>query len=192
MNEKQIFEYGLKYHHYANTAYPLTPHSFNEFKIKDQSEIGEFLKLEWQKADKLSLYVHIPFCKVRCKFCEYVVLDESDIIMEDLYVSLLLKEIEMYKSIVKDKQIVGYDLGGGTPTKLSLKNIQKITDALESSFNFNDNVIYSIETTPIIAAKEPEKIQEVYKMGYRRISMGIQTISEKLLNDLGREGTTHI
>ncbi len=192
MNPKQIFETGLQYHHYANTAYPLTPTSLKEFRIKDQSEYLDFLKSEWSKTDELSLYVHIPFCKVRCKFCEYVVLDSSDSPVEDEYVSLLIKEIEIYKEILNGKRIVGYDLGGGTPTKLSNENLQLITSTLQSSFNFDENVVFSIETTPIIAAQEPEKIKAVYDMGYRRISMGIQTISERLLNDLGREGTTHI
>ncbi len=192
MSPKQIFETGLQYHHYANTAYPLTPTSLKEFRIKDKSEYLDFLKSEWSKTNELSLYVHIPFCKVRCKFCEYVVLDSSDSPVEDEYVSLLIKEIEIYKEMLNGKRIVGYDLGGGTPTKLSNENLQLITSTLQSSFNFDENVIFSIETTPIIAAQEPEKIKAVYDMGYRRISMGIQTISERLLNDLGREGTTHI
>lgn len=192
MNVKQTFENGLMYHHYANTAYPLTPKSFMEYRINDPSQIQNFLTSEWDKADELSIYVHIPFCKVRCKFCEYTVLQDADVCTEDLYVSLLLKEIEMYKAILKDKKIVGYDMGGGTPTKLSVDNLKKITQEIKNSFNIQDNVIYSIETTPVIAAKEPEKISAVYEMGYKRISMGIQTVSEKLLNELGREGTTHI
>ncbi len=192
MNEKQIFDTGLQYHHYANTAYPLTPGSFREYRIKDENKIADFLHSEWAKTDELSLYVHIPFCKTRCKFCEYVVLEDSDFIIEDMYISLLLKEIQMYKSVLKDKKIVGFDLGGGTPTKISLESIKKITETLTSTFNFQKDVILSIETTPIIAAKEPEKIAEILKMGYQRISMGIQTVSEKLLNELGREGTTHI
>ncbi|RCX12078.1 oxygen-independent coproporphyrinogen-3 oxidase [Anaerobacterium chartisolvens] len=192
MNANLIFENGLLYHHYANTAYPLTPKSFMEYRINDPSQIQNFLTSEWAKADELSLYVHIPFCKVRCNFCEYAVLQDVDICTEDLYVSLLLKEIQMYKAILKDKKIVGFDMGGGTPTKLSAGNLKKITEAITNSFNIQDNVIFSIETTPVIAAKEPEKILEVYEMGYKRISMGIQTVSEKLLNELGREGTTHI
>ncbi len=192
MNPKQLFETGLQYHHYANTAYPLTPGSFKAYRLKDQSRHVDFLKDEWAKAKELSLYVHIPFCQVRCKFCEYAVLEDVQNHTEDLYVSLLLKEIEMYQSIIKDKPIIGYDLGGGTPTKLSIENLQKITDALTESFDFKKDTVFSIETTPIIAAREPDKIAAVYKMGYKRISMGIQTISEKLLNELGREGTTHI
>lgn len=189
---KKIFDSGLLYHHYANTAYPLTPQSFREFRINDPSTIEEFLKSEWEKTDKLSLYVHVPFCKVRCKFCEYAVLQDTDENTENQYVDLLLKEISMYSKILKGKQITGYDLGGGTPTKLSVENIKKITTKLTRSFDIPDDIIFSIETTPVIAAKEPEKISEVYNMGYKRISMGIQTVSEKLLNELGREGATHI
>ena len=192
MTPQKIFETGLQYHHYANTAYPLTPTSFKNYRIREQSEYVKFLKDDWANTDELSLYVHIPFCKLRCKFCEYVVLENTDLNTEDIYVSLLLKEIEMYKSFLKDKKIIGYDIGGGTPSKLSIENIQKITTALQTSFNFDKNVVYSFETTPIIAANEPEKIEKVFKIGYERISMGIQTISEKLLNDLGREGTTQI
>lgn len=192
MTPKQTFEYGLLYHHYANTAYPLTPGSFKQYRIKDEKEIPAFLESEWAKTDELSLYVHVPFCQVRCRFCEYTVLEKTDISTEDLYLSLLLKEIDLYKKIIKDKKIVGYDLGGGTPTKLSIENLQKVTTVLIESFNFQDDVIFSIETTPIIAAKEPEKIKAAFEMGYKRISMGVQTVSEKLLNELGREGTTHI
>ncbi len=192
MELQNIFQTGLQYHHYANTAYPLTPTSFKSFKVKERGEFENLLKNEWAKTDKLSLYIHIPFCKTRCKFCEYVVLESSDDILESEYVLLLLKEIGMYKTLLQEKTIVGYDMGGGTPTKLSIENIQKITDSLKNSFNFMDDVIFSIETTPIIAAKELEKLKAIYRMGYKRISMGIQTISEKLLNDLGREGTTHI
>lgn len=189
---KQIYDTGLLYHHYANTAYPLTPSSFKDYRLHNGEGIRDFLVSEWGKAKELSLYVHIPFCKIRCRFCEYTVLENPDEDLENLYVSLLLKEIEMYKDIVKGKRIVGYDMGGGTPTTLSEDNLRKITEAIRDSFNIEAGVEFSVETTPVIAAREPEKIAAVHSMGYDRISMGIQTVSERLLNDLGREGTTHI
>lgn len=192
MTPKQVFETGLQYHHYANTAYPLTPKSFKEFRINAPAEYPDFLKKQWADVDHLNLYVHVPFCTVRCRFCEYVVLENTGINTENVYVTLLLKEIEMYKQLLQGKTIEGYDLGGGTPTKLSAENLQKITTAVQTAFDFNNDVIYSIETTPAIAANEPEKLKAVFDMGYKRISMGVQTISEKLLNELGREGTTHI
>ena len=152
---KQLFDTGLQYHHYANTAYPLTPGSFRSFRINEQEKHLDFLKSEWAKAKEFSIYVHIPFCKTRCKFCEYVVLENSDTSYEDEYIELLLKEIEMYKSIIGQKPVAGFDIGGGTPTKLSIQNLQIITNAIRDSFNFKNDVEFSIETTPIIAANEP-------------------------------------
>ena len=188
----KVYETGLLYHHYANTAYPLTPTSFMQYKLTDADEIKSFVEEEWKKTDELSLYIHIPFCKSRCKFCEYVVLEGTDDSTENEYVDLLLKEMEMYSKILKEKKIVGYDLGGGTPTKLSIDNLKRITDAVYKMFNVSKDVVFSIETTPLIAANEPEKIEAVYNMGYKRISMGVQTVSEKLLSELGRDGSKSI
>ena len=192
MNCKEIYETGLLYHHYANTAYPLTPHSFMQYRLSGDEEIRELLRNEWKKTDELSLYIHVPFCKQRCKFCEYVVLEHTDESCEDEYVDLLLKEMEMYSEILRGKKIVGYDLGGGTPSKLSVRNLTRITEALRRLFNIGENVVFSVETTPAIAAAEPEKIQALYDLGYRRISMGVQTVSEKLLSELGREGSASV
>ena len=163
-----------------------------QYKLTDDSEIRDFVQEEWKKTDELSLYIHIPFCKSRCKFCEYVVLDESNSETENEYVDLLLKEMEMYSEILKGKKIVGYDLGGGTPTKLSVQNLQRITDAVYELFNIDKDTVFSIETTPLIAANEPEKIKAVFDMGYERISMGVQTVSAKLLEELGRDGDKSI
>ncbi len=189
MQCSEVYENGLLYHHYANTAYPLTPKSFMQYKLTDADEIRSFVTEEWKSAPELSLYIHIPFCKSRCRFCEYVVLENTDEAAEDEYVELLLREMKMYSEIIGNKPVVGYDLGGGTPTKLSVENLKKITDAVNKLFNIQSGVVFSIETTPAIAANEPEKIKAVYDMGYRRISMGVQTVSEKLLSELGREGS---
>ena len=192
MDSLKVYETGLLYHHYANTAYPLTPQSFMQYKLTDDSQIRSFVEAEWEKTDELSLYIHVPFCKTRCKFCEYVVLEGADENIENEYVELLLKEMKMYSHILKGKKIVGYDLGGGTPAKLSVENLKKITSAVCQMFDIADGVIFSIETTPLIAANEPEKIKAIYDMGYRRISMGVQTVSEKLLSELGRDGSKSI
>ena len=192
MTCEEIYDTGLLYHHYANTAYPLTPTSFMQYKLTDQKEIYDFVCEEWNNVEELSLYIHVPFCKTRCKFCEYVVLENPSEEVENEYVELLLKEMEMYSKILKGKRIVGYDLGGGTPTKLSVENLRRITDAVYNLFDIQENVVFSIETTPLIAMEAPEKIKAVYDMGYHRISMGVQTVSEKLLSELGRDGSKSI
>lgn len=121
-----------------------------------------------------------------------MVLENTDENCEDEYVELLLKEMKIYSEILKGKKIVGYDLGGGTPSKLSVRNLERITNAVNELFNICDDVVFSVETTPVIAANEPEKIKALYDLGYRRISMGVQTVSERLLSELGREGSTSV
>lgn len=192
MNCNEIYETGLLYHHYANTAYPLTPHSFMEYKLTDENEIKSFLTEQWKNVDELCLYAHVPFCKSRCKFCEYTVLENTDEDIESEYTELLLKEMKMYSELLRGKRIAGFDLGGGTPAKLSAENLTRITKAVRELFDIEDGVVFSVETTPAIAADEPEKMQLLYDLGYRRISMGVQAVSEKLLAELGREGSASV
>lgn len=192
MNVPELFETGLLYHHYANTAYPLTPGSFREYRVQEPARIADVLRREWAKPEELCLYVHIPFCSVRCKFCEYTVLPEWSEAAEAEYVALLLKEIAMYEPLLEGKTIAGFDMGGGTPTRISVEHVRTITDAITGSFRFRDGVVFSIETTPVIASREPDKLRDLFSIGYRRMSMGIQTVSDKLLNELGREGATHV
>ncbi len=191
MKCREIFERGIKFHHYCNTAYPLRPNSLSQYELHDSSEIYEAVKRNIQKQDELCLYVHIPFCQARCKFCEYVVLDKPSENDPDLYVAHLLKEIELYREIIGDKPIVGYDLGGGTPSYLSVENLTKITDSIKK-FNLADGMYLSVETTPVIAANDFQKIKALRELGYNRISMGFQTVSKTLLESLGREGSASI
>ncbi len=191
MKCREIFERGIKFHHYCNTAYPLRPNSLAQYELHNTTEIYDTVRRNIQKQDELCLYVHIPFCQARCKFCEYVVLDKPSENDPDLYVAHLLKEIEMYREIIGDKPIVGYDLGGGTPSYLSVENLTRITDAIKQ-FNLADGMYLSVETTPVIAANDFEKIKALRELGYNRISMGFQTVSKTLLESLGREGSASI
>lgn len=192
MNCQEIFERGIKFHHYCNTAYPLRPTSLKQYELEDTDEIYKVVKENIESLEEICLYVHIPFCQARCKFCEYVVLNEKPSEeIQNKYVSYLLKEIEMYRKIIKEKPVVGFDLGGGTPSFISIENLKLITDSI-NKFNLKDNIYLSIETTPVIAANDFEKIKAIKDLGYNRISMGFQTVSEKLLESLGREGSTSI
>lgn len=189
---EELYDKGLKMHHITNTAYPLTPASFMRYKIRDNDEIKKILKEDIEQLDALSLYVHVPFCQSRCRFCEYAVVSGDDFEKKEEYVEALLKEIDMYKEIIGDRKILGFDLGGGTPTQLETDQIRRITEKLKNTFNFDPNTEMSIETTPVIAARDYDKIAALYEMGYRRISMGVQTINPKLLEAFGREGNNNI
>ncbi|MDE6407088.1 MAG: UDP-N-acetylmuramoyl-L-alanyl-D-glutamate--2,6-diaminopimelate ligase, partial [Anaeroplasmataceae bacterium] len=82
-------------------------------------------------------------------------------------------------------------LGGGTPSYLSVENLEKITNSIKK-FNLQGNMYLSVETTPVIAANDFGKMKALRELGYNRISMGFQTVSEALLESLGREGSKSI
>ena len=180
----------------------------SDFKILfgSDDEIKNLVRKNIEEQKELCLYVHVPFCQSRCKFCEYVVLNNPEEGDEDVYVEHLLKEIELYREMIGDKKIVGYDLGGGTPSYLSAENLRKITDAV-NKFNLEEGMYLSVETTPVIAANDidkkvtnPTPSKSDYgvsamelsailkKLGAGRSARTIQ-LWEKYLNSNGSEGT---
>ena len=189
----EIFNAGLQNHGIANTAYPIGHlTTMRPYKIP-RSEVQAFAPLAWQGIDRLGLYVHIPFCEQRCKFCEYTVLDPAARLEnEDLYFDLLLREFALYRQAIRSpaKTLVGFDIGGGTPSAAKTENIARLLEAARGSFNLPETVTISIETTPKIAACQPEKMLAYYELGIRRISMGVQTIHPRLLEEMGRNATT--
>ena len=179
-----VFEKGLKLHHYANTAYPLDGKKvWSEFKIRDNVDLA--VEKQWSNVSELGLYVHIPFCKKRCLYCEYAVLSGDESNLQEEYLSLLLDEISFYNKIMKGKSAVGLDIGGGTPTIMHVTNLEKIISAVLETYNKTPDFGMSIETTPIIA-NDLEKMKAIRNIGFKRISMGVQTINPKLLEEVGR------
>jgi oxygen-independent coproporphyrinogen-3 oxidase len=110
---------------------------------------------------------------------------------EDLYFDLLLQEFENYaqKLDTPTKELIGFDIGGGTPSVAKVENIARIIAVAQKYFQLPREVTISIETTPKIAAWKPEKIRTYKEMGIERISMGVQTVNPRLLERLGRNHT---
>ncbi|MEI6118060.1 MAG: radical SAM protein [bacterium] len=104
----------------------------------------------------------------------------------------MLKEFDLYKAALhtQKKKLIGFDIGGGTPSVLPASDIEHIIQKAKECFIVPEEVIISIETTPKIAAEEPEKITAYYHMGIRRISMGVQTINAKILAMVDRVHTS--
>ena len=189
----EVFAAGMAQHQIANTAYPIAHlTTMRPYRIP-RSQVQAVAPLAWQEVDRLGLYVHVPFCEVRCGFCEYTVVDPALIpSSENMYFDLLLKEFEAYRQALgtQTKTLIGFDIGGGTPSVASVQNIARIVEAAQRSFILPETVRMSIETTPKIAAQQPEKIQAYYDLGIRRISMGVQTINVRLLQEVGRSATS--
>jgi oxygen-independent coproporphyrinogen-3 oxidase len=130
----------------------------------------------------LHIYIHIPYCKTRCRFCNfYVVAGRTPHL--PLYFKALEKEFERYTNLEK------YDLktiyfGGGTPSLVDAKNIKEIIHILYSKFHIQRDIDISVEMNPENITEE--KLESYYKSGVRRISIGLQAWQNHLLKYMGR------
>lgn len=132
---------------------------------------------------KLGLYVHIPFCERKCNYCDFYSLAKSDD-LEKSYVNALLKEIESYKSMCMDYQVDTIFIGGGTPSYLKSSNIGLILEQIRHNYRVDYNVEITIEANPNSITYE--KIYNYKSYGVNRISIGIQSLDEKVLKLIGR------
>jgi oxygen-independent coproporphyrinogen-3 oxidase len=184
-----VFEVGLRHHHIANTAYPIHHQTTMRAYRVPRDEVESTAAAAWQDVDTLGLYIHVPFCKARCKYCEYTVVNRDENEDEDLYFDALIREFDLYRQRLDTprKTLIGFDIGGGTPAFVKPDNIRRVVEAARVSFRFQPGMVISIETTPIIADREPEKLRAFREMGIERISMGVQTTHFKLARSLERE-----
>eukprot|EP01113_Clastostelium_recurvatum_P024630 TRINITY_DN293_c0_g2_i1.p1 TRINITY_DN293_c0_g2~~TRINITY_DN293_c0_g2_i1.p1 ORF type:complete len:540 (+),score=150.97 TRINITY_DN293_c0_g2_i1:174-1793(+) len=194
---EDVFRAGVRHHHICNTAWPIAHNTtikpYRVPRYREQKEIKETLQGAYGSLTDMMLYAHVPFCQTRCQFCEYTVVDPKQGKLDPVhrsYTDALLDEFRLYDEVVdtKSKNLVGFDIGGGTPSLPSWREIERIMNAAHKHFKFDpEKVEVSIETTPKIAGSDPEKIKAYYKMGIRRISMGLQTTDFKQAKTLGRD-----
>lgn len=133
-------------------------------------------------------YVHIPFCRRRCYYCDFAIsvvgdrpLQEDAIIVKD-YVDYLCREIRA--TAKSDKPLQTIFFGGGTPSLLPVKKFAEVINTLQKQFGIAYDAEISMEIDPNTFTKE--KLAGYINCGVNRISLGIQTFEEKLLELCGR------
>ncbi len=137
-----------------------------------------------QKKEELSLYIHIPFCVRKCGYCDFLSAP-ADEKARDRYVQALLMEIERYQGTeTADRKIKTLYIGGGTPSILSVDQLDCIMQKIKYTFNFCDDIEASMEMNPGTASKE--KCRALYQMGINRLSIGLQSTNDMELKTLGR------
>lgn len=132
---------------------------------------------------ELSLYLHIPFCVRKCIYCDFLSF-ASDESMREQYVDAVCKEINSYKIFGKEYQIKTIFVGGGTPSLLSEREIEKIFAALITTFDLTKVEEVTIEANPGTLTRE--KLNCYKKIGINRLSMGLQSTEERELSMLNR------
>lgn len=132
----------------------------------------------------LSIYIHIPFCKEKCFYCDFLSFKGKDEYFL-LYKQALLKEIEDFATLNKHKYIVKtIFIGGGTPSILPIGYIGEIAKKIYTLFNVEKNAEFTIEANP--GTLSYEKIKHFKDSNINRISIGLQAYQNHLLKKIGR------
>jgi oxygen-independent coproporphyrinogen-3 oxidase len=147
-----------------------------------------------KKDEPLSLYVHIPFCHSMCLFCGCSVVLNRKPENEARYVQALMREIELVASYFpKKKRVVQLHFGGGTPTKLTVEQLEAIFSQIERSFFLDPEAEIAIEIDPrTVVADRAKKLQFLHKRGFCRVSFGVQDTNEKVQEAVRRRQTSQM
>lgn len=141
--------------------------------------------------DGYSLYVSIPFCPTRCSYCSFVShgIETAGKYM-DKYVENLCREIEYTADIMNSlgKKLQSIYIGGGTPTSLSAGHLRQITEAISSSFSFENLLEYTCEAGRADTITG-EKLTVLKNSSVSRISINPQTMNDEILKSIGRKHT---
>ena len=146
-----------------------------------------------------SIYIHIPFCKTKCNYCNFQVcpLDKmkSEMIQPELekYTNQIISDIKKYSEILDDKEVKSIYFGGWTPQLIWLENIEKIIDTIIQYFDTENLWEFSIEMNPYPKNEVYHIVQSLTKK-YRefsrvRFSFGIQSLENKMLSASWRDIT---
>jgi len=134
---------------------------------------------------KTSIYIHIPFCTSKCKYCDFASFP-SKIDKQFEYFEALKKEIINFKK-KKNLDVYTIYIGGGTPSLVNPKYIEEVLTQIKKSFSCDNIKEISIEMNPNTVTRD--KIQKYKKMGINRFSLGLQTTNDKFLKKIGRVHT---
>lgn len=129
-----------------------------------------------------SLYIHIPFCKQKCSYCDFVSFAKSSS-TQSSYVDSLLRDLELWRSYLKEKKLSSIFIGGGTPSILEPKELHRLLSKL-STLNMADDCEFSIESNPESTTAEKLSIMKEY--GVNRVSFGLQSTHSQELKLLRR------
>ena len=135
----------------------------------------------------LSVYIHIPFCRTRCGYCDFNTYAGYDN-LKDAYVNAVVKEISLVSKEIGNNELVHtVFFGGGTPNLLLPRQLEKIISSIKENFRCKSEIEISIEANPTCLTGE--YLKSLLDLGINRLSLGMQSASERDLKNLGRKHT---
>jgi len=136
--------------------------------------------------DPLGLYIHIPFCRKRCKFCYFKVYTDKNASEIEVYLDALIKENELYSRTrgFQGRQLRFAYFGGGTPSYISEKQLHYLVDGLNRHVSWENAEEVTFECEP--GTLQKSKLQTLRDIGVTRLSLGIEHFDDRILEANGR------
>ncbi len=163
------------------------PHKTAYRPISPQKPLTEV----WSQEDKnaLFLYIHIPFCEMRCGFCNLftTVTHNQDFVTQ--YVNTLQKQAKHVKAALGKSSFARFAIGGGTPTQLPIHHLETVLNVAEDTMGADlQSIPISVEMSPETATKD--KLELLRSRGVTRASIGVQSFFESEVAAVNRRQTT--
>jgi putative oxygen-independent coproporphyrinogen III oxidase len=137
-------------------------------------------------ATPLGLYLHIPFCRKRCKFCYFRVYTDKNARNVEMYLDALVKEVELYSklAIVGNRPLHFVYFGGGTPSYLSAAQLKDLFERLQAIMPWDQAEEITFECEP--GTLQQHKLEALREQGVTRLSLGVENFDPKILEFNGR------
>jgi len=132
----------------------------------------------------LNLYINIPFCLSRCKYCRHPAYKFNNILVK-IYLNYLIQLSNYYKKIFKNYSFETLYIGGGTPSILTLDQIRLLFSSILNNFNIKKEAIITFECNPNTITYE--KLKLLRSLRVNRISIGVQSTDRKVLKNANRQ-----
>jgi oxygen-independent coproporphyrinogen-3 oxidase len=164
------------------TSYPTAPEWKETFRAEQY--LTHLARAE-AAGGPLSIYVHLPFCREMCRFCGCNVIATHDRSRADAYLDVLEKEVALVASHLPTRRNVSQlHWGGGTPTFLDEKQLTRCHAILARVFHFLPDAELAVEIDPAITTVS--QVELLARLGFNRISMGVQDFDPKVQETVGR------
>ena len=163
--------------------------NYPPFSVWDQRHVPEIRRALESAPDRsvpMGLYIHIPFCRKRCRFCYFRVYTNQNAQAIENYVQALEREFQLLSKEpgVKDRMLRFAYFGGGTPSYLSSKQLRSLHDRLSEYLTWQTAEEVTFECEP--GTLSLEKVKTLKEIGVTRVSLGVENFNDQILEENGR------
>ena len=132
----------------------------------------------------LGIYIHVPFCRSKCAYCDFYSLTDKDDRLMDSYLDAICSHIRESGPLAPDHRVDTIYFGGGTPSFFGADGMCAILNTIRKSFDVSTDAEITFEANP--DSVSPRLLRKLHSEGFNRVSLGIQTDDDNLLSQIGR------